>query len=39
MTIAEDEDENCFENRQLCYFRQFSFRDNRLLQSSHHCTY
>jgi len=38
MTISEDGDENCFENCNLCFFRQISFHDNRILQSSHHCT-
>ena len=37
MTTGENGDKNCFENWELCLFRQFSFYDNRVVQSSHYC--
>ena len=33
-----DWDKNCFENWEFCVFRQFSFHDNRIVQSSHFCS-
>ena len=33
LTIRENGDKNCFENWELCIFRQFSFHDNRIVQS------
>ena len=38
MTISENGDKNCFKNWELWLFRQFSFHDNRVVQSSHYCT-
>ena len=32
----ENGDKNCFENWELCLFWQFSFHDNRIVQSSHY---
>ena len=34
----ENGDKNCFENWELCLFWQFSFHDNRIVQSSHYCS-
>jgi len=36
MTVGKDGNENYFENWEL--FQQFSFHDNRIMQSLHHCT-
>ena len=38
LTIGENGDKTCFENWELRLFRQFSFYDNRIVQSSQYCT-
>ena len=38
MAISENGNKNCFEKWELCLFWQFSFHDNREVQSSYCCT-
>ena len=38
LTIGENGDKSCFENWELCLFRQIWFYENRIVQSSHYFT-